>query len=58
MKRYSFTAYFEGEVLRKRPYLQKQWCVDVVENPIAMEEQEYGRYRFWGKVDQLDKNHT
>lgn len=24
---YSFTDYFETEVLRKRPYLKREWCI-------------------------------
>jgi len=46
---YRFTEYFEKEVLRKRPYLQKLWCIGVVENPIRSELQENNRYRFWEK---------
>jgi len=54
MTEYNFTRYFEKEVLRKRPYLQKKWCIYVVENPIAQEMQEYNRYRFWGEIEELD----
>jgi len=54
MAEYNFTRYFEKEVLRKRPYLQKKWCIYVVENPIAQEMQEYNRYRFWGEIEELD----
>ena len=54
MAEYNFTRYFEKEVLRKRPYLQKKWCICVVENPIAQEMQEYNRYRFWGEIEELD----
>ena len=54
MAEYNFTRYFENEVLRKRPYLQKKWCIYVVENPIAQEMQEYNRYRFWGEIEELD----
>jgi hypothetical protein len=53
-KKYKFTAYFENEVLRKRPYLKKEWCVRIIEDPIKVEKQEENRYRFWGKVDELD----
>lgn len=42
MKDYKFTACFEGEVLLKRPYLRKEWCIDVVENFEKMEQQEDG----------------
>ena len=27
---YKFTEYFEKEVLRKRPNLKKEWCIDIV----------------------------
>lgn len=33
MKEYKFTDYFENEVLRKRPFLKKEWCIRVLENP-------------------------
>lgn len=48
-----FTAYFENEVLRKRPYLRRQWCVDVVMAPIRTERQPDGRIRFWGFILEL-----
>lgn len=53
MSEYQYTAYFEKEVLRKRPYLKKEWCIMVVDNPIRVERQENNRYRFWGRVDEL-----
>ena len=51
--KYKFTAYFENEVLRKRPYLKKEWCVRVVESPVRTEAQEENRYRFWGEIEEL-----
>ena len=54
MSDYKFTDYFEKEVLRKRPYLKKEWCIRVVENPIKVETQEHNRFRFWGKVAELE----
>jgi len=54
MTRYHFTPYFEKEVLRKRPYLKKEWCIRVIENPIKVEKQENNRYRFWGTIEELD----
>lgn len=50
---YKFTNYFENEVLRKRPYLKKEWCIRVIENPLKIEPQEYNRFRFWGRVEEL-----
>ena len=46
MNKYTFTAYFENEILRKRPYLKKEWCIQVIENPIKVEQQEHNRFRF------------
>lgn len=50
MRDYTFTAYFENEVLRKRSYLKKEWCIHVLEHPVQVEMQEDNRYRFWGFV--------
>tara|TARA_Y100001934_G_C11634483_1_gene442617 strand:- start:188 stop:430 length:243 start_codon:yes stop_codon:yes gene_type:complete len=54
MRGYGFTDYFEKHVLRKRPYLQKEWCIAICERPIKMEKQEHNRFRFWGRVEELD----
>jgi len=54
MKAYGFTDYFENEVIRKRPYIKKEWCIQVLENPIKSEKQEDNRYRFWAPLDELD----
>jgi uncharacterized membrane protein len=51
---YQYTAYFENEVLRKRPYLKKQWCVFVVENPIRVEVQGDNRVRFWARIAEFE----
>lgn len=53
MGEYRFTEYFEKEVLRKRPYIKKEWCVSVIERPIKVEHQENNRFRFWGAVSEL-----
>ena len=37
MSDYRFTDYFEKEVLRKRPYLKKEWCIRVLEKPLRSE---------------------
>ena len=55
MDKYKFTEYFEKEVLRKRSYIKKQWCIDVLENPIRSEPQEKNRYRFWGEIPELER---
>jgi hypothetical protein len=44
------TRYFEEQVLRKRPYIRRDWCRDVLAAPIRREIQPDGRVRFWGTV--------
>ncbi len=50
---YKYTDYFQKEVMRKRPYLKKEWCIQVLKNPLRVERQENNRFRFWGVVDEL-----
>ena len=57
MPEYEFTDYFEQEVLRKRPYLRREWCIAVVERPTRIEQQEDNRYRFWAPVPELEGRH-
>lgn len=54
MPGFKFTDYFEHEVLRKRPYLRREWCISVLEKPLRSEPQEGNRWRFWGKIPELD----
>ena len=52
---YRFTNYFENQVLMKRPYLRKIWCIRVIENPLRIEWQsDRERVRFWARVPELD----
>ena len=44
------TRYFEEQVLRKRPYIRREWCAEVLAAPIWREAQADGRIRFWGRV--------
>jgi hypothetical protein len=53
MSEYQFTKYFENEVLRKRSYLKKDWCIRVIENPIRIEVESEDRIRFWAPVEEL-----
>lgn len=53
MPEFRFTEYFENEVLRKRPYIKREWCIQVVERAEHWEMQEGNRVRFWGRVDEL-----
>ena len=54
MKDYKFTSYFENEVLRKRSYLKKDWCIRVLESPVKVARQENNRYRFWAPIKELN----
>lgn len=47
------TPYVEEQVLRKRPYIQREWCVRIVASPLRREIQPDGRIRHWGAVPQL-----
>jgi hypothetical protein len=51
---YLYTDYFEAKVLKKRPYLRKEWCVLVIENAVRFEPQEHNRYRFWAAIAELE----
>jgi hypothetical protein len=53
MADFKFTEYFEQEVLRKRPYIEKDWCVYVLENAVRCEPQENNRFRFWAPIPEL-----
>ena len=54
MSGYGFTDYAENHVLRKRPYLQKEWSINVCQNPIRMEKQKQNRYSFLSRIKELD----
>ena len=50
---YRFTAYFERVVLRKRPYLRREWCIWAIEHPLRVEMQDDDRWRFWAQIDEF-----
>ena len=47
------TRYYEEQVLRKRPYIRREWCARIVANPLRREVQSDGRIRHWGVVPEL-----
>jgi len=53
MSNYAFTNYFETVVMRKRPYIKREWCIEVLESPIRSQPQESNRHRFWGRIAEL-----
>ena len=48
------TRYFEEQVLRKRPYLRREWCVRILAAPAVRETQADGRIRHWGFLTDAD----
>lgn len=50
------TRYFEEQVRRKRPYIDREWCRHVLQNPVRREEQPDGRIRFWGEIVRPGEN--
>lgn len=53
MVEYKFTDYFEQQVLRKRSYLKKEWCIYAIENAVHSEPQERNRFRFWAAIPEI-----
>ena len=49
------TRYFEEQVLRKRPYITREWCEAALREPVRCEAQPDGRIRYWIFVKELDK---
>jgi hypothetical protein len=49
------THYFEEQVHRKRPYIQREWCEKVLGQPVATEIQPDGRIRHWGFIAELGR---
>jgi hypothetical protein len=49
------TRYFEEQVLRKRPYIQRKWCEKAVQEPFRKEVQADGRIRFWAFIPEIKK---
>jgi hypothetical protein len=47
------TRYFREQVLRKRSYIQMEWCERILVHPLARVVQADGRMRFWGKVPEF-----
>jgi hypothetical protein len=47
------TRYFDEQVLRKRPYIRREWCADILARPLRREAQADGRIRYWGYIEDL-----
>ncbi len=49
------TRYFEEQVLRKRPYIQREWCERALHQPAHWEVQADGRFRCWIFIPEIGK---
>jgi len=49
------TRYFEEQILRKRPYLRREWCEQALRTPAKKEVQADGRIRLWIKIPGLQR---
>ncbi len=47
------TRYFEEQVMRKRPYVRRQYCKRILAHPLTRVVQPDGRVRIWGIVPEL-----
>lgn len=49
------TRYFDEQVLRKRPYIKRDWCERVLVAPVRRQVQSDGRIRLWGLIVEPDE---
>ena len=49
------TRYFEEQILRKRSYIQCEWCERALFQPARREVQPDGRVRYWVFISELGK---
>ena len=49
------TRYFEEQVLRKRPYIKREWCAQALREPAGREVQPDGRIRHWIFIPELGR---
>jgi len=49
------TRYFEEQVLRKRPYIRREWCENALRQPARREVQPDGHIRYWLLLPELGK---
>lgn len=49
------TRYFEEQVLRKRPYIRREWCELAIRQPAKKELQNDGRIRFFVYIKELER---
>lgn len=44
------TRYFEEQVMRKRPYINRAWCAGAITEPLRRTVQDDGRIRHWAEI--------
>ena len=49
------TRYFEEQILRKRPYIKREWCERALRQPLRREVQADGRIRYWILIPELGR---
>ena len=49
------TCYFEEQILRKRPYIKREWCEQALRQPAHREVQPDGRIRYWILIPELGR---
>jgi hypothetical protein len=49
------TRYFEEQVLRKRPYIRRDWRARAIADPVRRTRQADGRIRQWRYVEELGR---
>jgi hypothetical protein len=49
------TRYFEEQVLRKRPYIRREWCERALRGAVRREVQPDGRVRLWVFIDEVGR---
>ena len=49
------TRRFGEQVIRKRPYIQREWCERALKQPLRTEVQADGRIRHWVFVEHMGR---
>ena len=49
------TAYFQEQVLKKRPYLKIEWCINIINKELHKTLQADDRIRYWGYITEENK---
>ena len=50
------TRYFEEQVMRKRPYIRREWCERALSEFVRKDVQPDGRVRYWLYIAELGRH--